>query len=121
VFTGDVTGDGRREVFIRVKQFIGDVQREILLGYTFEGDTLKPVVQTEVRRAQGADSVGNLVSLKKSGKHYALHIAPGVAHGYTRESYPFVTEQTDGYGALLLPWLHEAVTYRWDGEQLVPR
>ena len=32
---GDVTGDGRRELFVRVKQMVGDVQREILLGYTF--------------------------------------------------------------------------------------
>jgi hypothetical protein len=121
MFTGDVTGDGRREVFVRVKQLVGDVQREILLGYTFEDDVLQPILQTEVRRAQGADSVRNIVSLEKAGKHFALRIAPGVAHGYTRESYPFVTEQTDSYGALLLPWMHEAVLYRWDGDQLVPR
>lgn len=121
MFTGDVTGDGRREVFVRVKQFIGDVQRELLLGYTFAGEVLQPILQIEVRRAQGADSVGNIVSLEKAGKHFALRVAPGVAHGYTRESYPFVTEQTDAYGALLLPWMHEAVVYRWDGQQLVPR
>lgn len=121
MFTGDVTGDGRREVFLRIKQMVGDVQREIVLGYTFKDDVLQPILQLEVRRAQGADSVGNIVSLEKSGKHYALHIAPGVAHGYTRESYPFVTEQTDAYGPLLLPWMHEKVVYRWDGAQLVPR
>jgi hypothetical protein len=121
MFTGDVTGDGRREVFIRIKQLVGEVQREILLGYTFEDDVLKPILQTEVRRAQGADSVGNIVSLEKAGKNYALRISKGVAHGYTRESYPFVTEQTDAYGALLLPWMHETVTYHWNGQQLVPR
>jgi hypothetical protein len=121
VFTGDVTGDGRREVFVRVKQFVGDIQREILIGYTFADDVLKPILQTEVRRAQRADSVGNIVGLEKAGRHFALRIEPGVAHGYTRESYPFVTERTDSYGALLLPWMHEAVVYRWDGEQLVPR
>jgi hypothetical protein len=123
MFTGDVTGDGRREVFVRVKQLVGEVQRELLLGYTFADDVLKPILQTEVRRAHvgSADSVGNIVGLKKSGKLFALHIAPGVAHGYTRDSYPFVTEQTDSYGALLLPWMHEAVVYRWDGEQLLPR
>lgn len=120
MFTGDVTGDGRREIFVRIKQFVGDVQREILLGYTFEDDALQLILQTEVRRAQGADSVGNIVSLEKAGKQYALHIAPGVARGYTRESYPFVTEQTDAYGALLLPWLHQEATYRWDGERLTP-
>jgi hypothetical protein len=121
MFTGDVTGDGRREIFIRIKQLVGDVEREILLGYTFEDDVLKPILQTEVRRAKGADSVGNVVSLEKTGKRYALHIAPGVARGYTRESYPFVTEQTDAYGALLLPWLNEKAIYRWDGNQLLSR
>ena len=44
-----------------------------------------------------------------------------MAQGYTRESYPFVTEATDSYGALLLPWLHETVVYRWDGATLIPR
>ena len=27
----------------------------------------------------------------------------------------------DAYGALLLPWLHDEVAYRWDGAQLVAR
>jgi hypothetical protein len=124
MFTGDVTGDGRREIFVRIRQLVGDVQREILLGYTFEGEALQPILAQEVRRAQGGDSVGNIVSLERAGKGargFALHIAPGEARGYTRESYPFVTEATDAYGALLLPWLHEAVAYRWDGAQLVPR
>jgi len=120
MFTGDVTGDGRREIFIRIRQFVGEVQREILLGYTFAGDALQPILAQEVRRAQGGDSVGNIVRLARArnGRGFALHIAPGVAHGYTRESYPFVTEATDAYGALLLPWLHEEVVYRWDGGQL---
>ena len=46
MFTGDVTGDGRREVFVRVKQFVGEVQRELLLAYTFEDDMLKPILAT---------------------------------------------------------------------------
>jgi hypothetical protein len=124
MFTGDVTGDGRREIFIRIKQLVGDVQREILLGYTFADEVLQPILAQEVRRAQASDSVGNIVSLERAGKGnrgFALHIAPGVARGYTRESYPFVTEATDAYGALLLPWLDDEAVYRWDGSQLIAR
>lgn len=131
MFTGDVTGDGRREVFIRMKQLVGDVQREILLGYTFDdagddasGDaSLKPILATEVRRAQGENSIGNVVRLVRAarGRGFELHIDPGVARGYTRETYPFVAEATDGYGAPLLPWLHEAAMYGWDGARLMPR
>lgn len=125
MFTGDVTGDGRREVFVRIKQLVGDVQREILLGYTFADDMLKPILATEVRRAQGTDSVGNIVRLAKAQKGergpFVLHIEPGVARGYTRDNYPFVTEATDAYGAVLLPWLHEPAVYRWNGTQLVAR
>jgi hypothetical protein len=121
MFTGDVTGDGRREVFVRVKQMIGDVQRELLLGYTFDENGMQPILATEVRRAQGAQSVGNLVRLVRAGRAWTLRIEPGVARGYTQASYPFVSEQTDQYVPLLLPWLHKARAFRFEGGQLVAR
>ncbi len=37
LFTGDVTGDGRREIFLRTRHVIGDVQREILLNARLMG------------------------------------------------------------------------------------
>lgn len=119
VFTGDVTGDGRRDVFVRVRQRIGDVQREILLGYTFTPDGIAPLVSVEVRRARGADSVGNVVSLVRDGKRFALRISPGFAHGWSAETYPFTAESLDATGALLLPWKDAALQYRFDGRALV--
>jgi hypothetical protein len=133
VFTGDVTGDGRREIFARVKQMVGDVQREILLGYTFAGDELTPILAVEVRRARGADSVGNVVKLVRDGKHFALQIDPGFAHGWTAQSYPFASDrgaaraaapgaaEGSGIGPLLLPWQDSLLRYRFDGKSLVPR
>jgi hypothetical protein len=118
VFTGDVNCDGRREIFVRVRQRIDDVQRELLFGYTFAGESLAPILATEVRRAQGDQSVGNLVSLSRSGRCFALRIEPGIAHGYTAASYPFVTESTDGYGRLLLPWMDQTAQYRFEGSSL---
>lgn len=118
MFTVDVTGDGRREVFVRVKELIGDVQREILLGYAISDDGVQPILATEVRRAQGERSIGNVVKVVGKRGAYALQISPGEAKGYTRQSYPFVTEPTDTYGALLLPWLDSKTQYRFDGERL---
>jgi hypothetical protein len=120
VFTGDVTGDRRRELFVRFKQMIGDVQREILLAYTFVGDGVQPIAAVEVRRAQGEHSIGNVVALVRAGKHWALRIAPGVARGWDARNYPFVAESTDGYGPLLLPWRDAPVQYRFEGDALLP-
>lgn len=120
IFTGDVTGDGRREVFVRVRQIIGEVQREILLGYTFAGGSLSPILQVEVRRARAMDSVGNVVALVRSGKAFALEIAPGFAHGWSERDYPYVRDSGDGIGPLLLPWSDEKARYVFDGRALVP-
>lgn len=120
VFSADVTGDGRREVFVRIKQLIGDVQREILLGYTFEGEGLRRILGVEVRRAQAGHSVGNVVRVVPDGKQWALRIYPGGATAWDARSYPFVAEQTDQWGPLLLPWKDATLQYRYDGRVLVP-
>lgn len=114
LFTGDVTGDGRREVFVRHEQRIGDVQREILLGYTFGDDGgMQQILAVEVRRARGDDAIGNVVELVPQRGHWALRIEPGRARGWDRDSYPFVADAGDGYGALLLPWSDTTARYRY--------
>jgi len=118
MFTADVTGDRRRELFVRFKERIGDVQREILLGYTFAGQGMEPVLSVEVRRAQGERSVGNVVTLVRAAGQWALRIAPGVARAWDAHTYPFIAESNDGHGALLLPWKDAPVQYRFDGEVL---
>jgi hypothetical protein len=120
MFTGDVSGDGRRELFVRHRQLIGDVQREILLAYTFTETGMEQVLAVEVRRTQGERSVSNEVELVKSGKQQALVIAPGRARGWDAASYPFVADSGDGYAPLLLPWKHRAARYRWNGRELAP-
>jgi hypothetical protein len=119
VFTGDVTGDRRRELFVRFKQRIGDVEREILLGYTFSGQGVEPIVSVEVRRAQGERSVGNVVALVPAAGHWALRVTPGKARAWDARSYPFVAESSDGYGPLLLPWKDAPVQYHFDGQTLI--
>jgi hypothetical protein len=120
MFTGDVTGDGRRELFVRFKQRIDDVQREILIAYSFNDEGAQPIAAIEVRRAQGEASVGNVVALVPDAGHWALRITAGNAHGWNARSYPFVSESIDDYAPLLLPWKDGATRYRYDGDRLVP-
>ncbi|HEX7480303.1 MAG TPA: hypothetical protein VF331_21060 [Polyangiales bacterium] len=119
LFAGDVTGDGRSELFVRVRQHIGEVEREILLGYSFAADALQPVLRVEVRRARGQDSVANVVSLVREGQRSVLEIKPGTASGWAADSYPFSSESLDGIGPLLLPWRDAVARYRYVGQQLV--
>jgi hypothetical protein len=121
VFTADVTGDGRRELFVRHKQRIGDVQRELLLVYRFDDQGMTPLLRAEVRRAQGEASVGNIVDIVRDGKSWALRVAPGVARGWDASSYPFVSESSDAYEPLRLPWKDRAARYRFDGSVLIAR
>jgi hypothetical protein len=119
MFTGDVTGDGRRELFVRVRERIADVQREILLGYTFTDTGVSEVVNIEVRRAQGTASVGNVVALVPSSGHYALRIEAGKPQGWSAANYPFTAESLDAHAPLLLPWAERVKLYRFDGQRLV--
>lgn len=121
VWNRDVTGDGRRELFVRHKQMIGDVQREILLGFTFTDSGMQQILAVEVRRSQASNSIDNVVELVREHGRASLRIAPGLAHGWDARSYPYVAESSDGVGPLLLPWNDGAVRYRLLGQVLVPQ
>jgi hypothetical protein len=121
LFSGDVTGDGRHELLVRIRQAVGDVTREILYVYTFAGEQLEPLLAVEVRRSQGTQSVDNQVALVARASGSALQITPGVAHGWSATEYPFSSESRDGVAPLLLPWKDRPLRYEYDGQQLVPR
>jgi hypothetical protein len=121
LFTGDVTGDGRHELFARIRQQIGAVTREIVYVYTFAVESLVPLLAVEVSRAQGAQSITNGVTLVPEGNHVALQIAPGAARGWSAADYPFSSESRDGVAPLLLPWMDKPMHYQYDGQRLSPR
>jgi len=118
VFAADVTGDGRAEIFVRVRQWIGDVKRELLYVHQLEGNELRQLLVTEVRRAQGDNAVGNIVRLRWQGPRATLVIYPGHAQGWSQTNYPYVTDTSDGTDALLLPWTDSMVTYRFESGRL---
>jgi hypothetical protein len=121
VYTGDLTGDGRHELFARIRQVIGAVTREILYVYTFVGEQLEPLLAVEVSRSQGSQSIANQVSLAPRAGGRALQITPGVARGWSEADYPFSSESRDGVAPLLLPWKDRPLRYEYDGQQLLPR
>ena len=114
-----MTGDGRRDIFVRVIEHIGDVTRHVLHGYSFDGGSFVPILSVEVYRALGDQVIANRVKVERRGKHYGLRIEPGVIRGWDADSYPFANSPVDTCDPLLLPFRDSAVRYRYNGDQLV--
>jgi len=118
--SGDVTGDGRRELFARLRQRIGDVQRELLYCYTWASQSPERLLTVEVARARGAQRIDNKWSLVPDKQRTVLTIEPGEARGWSANDYPFVAESLDGIAPLLLPWKDRTLRYVFARGQLVP-
>lgn len=121
VQTGDLTGDGRRELFVRVRQHIGDVQRELLYCYAVAAQSAQPLLVVEVARARGEQRIDNKVSLLPDKQRVVLTIEPGEARGWSARDYPFVSESVDGVAPLLLPWKDHTLQYVFERDRVVPK
>ena len=121
VQTGDLTGDGRRELLVRVRQQIGDVQRELLYCYSVAAQSVQPLLVVEVARARGEQRIDNKVSLLPDKQRVVLTIEPGEARGWSARDYPFVSESVDGVAPLLLPWKDHTLQYVFERDRVVPK
>jgi hypothetical protein len=121
VQTGDLTGDGRRELLVRVGQRIGDVQRELVYCYSLAAQHADQLLAVEVSRARGAQRIDNKLVLIADKQSAVLTIEPGVARGWSANDYPFVAESLDGVAPLLLPWKDHTTQYVFDRNRLVPK
>lgn len=117
--TADVTGDGRRDVFVRVRQRIGDVQRELLFCYTLRAQAAQQLLAVEVSRTRGSQRIDNRWSLVPDNRRAVLTIEPGTARGWSAKDYPFVSEAAGGVAPLLLPWKDRTTRYVFERDQLV--
>ncbi len=113
----DVTGDGRAELLLRLRQSFGEVVREVLLVHQLAGAGFPRLLQVEVARSSGADSVQNEV--RTAGG--ALEIRPGRASGWSEARWPFTRDPNDSVEPLLLPWRDRPVRYQLRGGRLVAR
>ncbi len=116
----DVTGDGKAELFVRVRQVLGGVEgvkRGVMLVHRFdEQQRFSRILSVEAFRYQDSAHISNRVSTKG----YVLVVSPGYATGWTQANYPFVDEPVAGVGRLLLPWKGGSVRYRFTDGALTP-
>jgi hypothetical protein len=119
VRAADVTGDRIDELLLRVRQPLGGaeaVERELLLVLRSEQGKLGRALAVEVLRRQRERVIENRV-VTSGG---TLAIEPGVARGFSEQSYPFSSESIAGVQRLLLPWSDSTVRYRLAGSVMVP-
>ncbi len=119
VFTADITGDRREELFSRIRLFAGDVQREVLLAHQFVEGSFKQLLAVEVARCQGPNWIRNTARVLRRGKRGVLEVRPGRARGWSSDNYPFAADAPGAVQPLLVPWRDRAVRYRFDGDRLV--
>ncbi len=117
----DVTGDGKAELFVRVRQALSGVdgvKRGVMLVHRFdEQQRFARVLSVEAFRYKDRSHISNRVSTERG----VLTVSPGHATGWDEQSYPFVDEAVAGVGRLLLPWQDKPVRYRFQNGQLSPQ
>lgn len=119
--TGDVTGDGVREIFVRVKQVLSGadgVHRELAVVLRFdELGRFGRALLADVTRRQGDRVIANRVRTRGG----ELVILPGEAEGWDAQTYPFTNESIGGADRLLLPWADGPVHYQLEGGRFVAK
>ncbi len=118
VETADLTGDGRAEILVYVRQPIGEVRRTLLMVHRFTAEgRFERILAAEVARTRGEDEVRNEVRVRRG----RLEIRPGRARGFGPERWPWADAGGgEGIEPLLLPWRDRPRRYRWRGGRLVP-
>ncbi len=118
VTTADLDGDGRHEILVRVRQDLGEVQRDVLLVHQFAGDAFPRLLAVEVERRQGDRVVRNELRPGRRG----LVIRPGRAEGWSADNWPWSDEPAgDGIVPILKPWSDQPVRYRLRNGRLEAR
>lgn len=122
----DVTGDGKAEIIVRGTLHAsapkdaggGTVDREVVLIFQVQGESLKRIFAAEVGRAIGANKVTGAVTYAAGGKVTDIELGPGKFTGWTDKTYPFNQDisAVGGYEPLILPISsNKAVRYKWNG------
>ena len=115
VTTADLDGDGKHEILIRVRQDLGEVERDVLLVHQFRGGEFPRLLAVEVERVQGDKRIDNEIRTSRRG----LEIRPGRARGWSAGNWPWADAPAgDGIEPILKPWADRPVQYRLRGGQL---
>lgn len=120
----DLDGDGAAELVVRgirhVKPTTGDdVQVDALFVYQVKNGAIARIFAIETGREQSGKRIQGLVQFvpAKGGKGFDIDVRPGMAKGWTKETYPWPEEKPGGsIEPLLLPWSGtKSLRYAWNG------
>lgn len=94
----DVDGDGKREIFVCLRQDLGQgVTRTILLIYRLSPRGFSQIHGREIARQYQGNSIVNRYRVAGSGKARRLIVSPGEAKGFSQENWPFGSIVGDPY------------------------
>ncbi|MFO0586683.1 MAG: hypothetical protein U0441_04060 [Polyangiaceae bacterium] len=122
----DVTGDGKAEIIVKGVLHAnapkeaggGTVDREVVLIFQVQGESLKRIFAAELGRGIGSNKVTGNITFSAGGKATELELGPGKFVGWTDKTYPFNQDisPVGGYEPLILPISsNKPVRYKWGG------
>ena len=113
----DLTGDGKREIAITMRQSNARGSRDLWQVYTVGEDAIRPMFGIELRKETSQGFVESRLAVRRARRGAALiEVTAGQAHGLDaetlRESPPADVE------AMLVPWGPKlSKTWQWDGQR----
>ncbi|WP_437605725.1 hypothetical protein WMF20_32195 [Sorangium sp. So ce834] len=122
----DLTGDGKAEIIVHgtvraaaPKEAGGaTVDRDVVLVFRLDGDSIQRVFAAEVGRSIGDKKIVGELKFVRAGDKVGIELAPGRAVEWTEQTYPFNQDKgpVGGFEPLLLPWGGaQPARYVWNG------
>jgi hypothetical protein len=110
----DLTGDGKAELVIVLRQRNDQGERDLWQVMSLSGESPRSMFAIEIRKATQAGFVEARVSLSRGRGARTIELRSGSARGLDRASYQ--ESPASDVEPILLPWgpIMER-TYRWDG------
>jgi plasmid stability protein len=125
----DLDGNGGAEILVRGTRHARSPAGEVvdidgLFVYQVKGGNIGRVFAIETGREMNKKRVQGLVQFvpAKGGKGFDVDVRPGMAKGWTKETYPWPQEKPGGaIEPLLLPWGGVSnLRYSWTGSAFTP-
>jgi hypothetical protein len=100
-------------MIFRVRQQVGEIEREILLVHQFRPRSFTRILALEIARSLGELRIENEVVWPRRRGGVGLRIRPGRSRGWTAENWRFASEGGDGVIPILLPWRDSDARYEF--------
>ncbi len=112
----DLTGDGRDELTLRLREHDERGSRDLWQVVAFDGTHVQPIFAIEVRKQTSAGWVEAELSVRR-GRHHPAQIEVHIGHAHGLPDHFRESSATDAE-SILVPWgpVEERV-YRWDGHR----